>query len=230
MPGCYSCGNDVSESHAFCPHCGVDDPNPADHVCPSCNQDVGSDWVRCPLCGTGLQTNQGGLGNQVPQSAPMGGSYGRPLSAMSFMDALKTCFKDKYFDFSGRASRSEFWWCYLGISLLQVGIGVLWGISLLIAMVIDPSGDTLGPLFFICSCCVGVPILFGILIPYLGASVRRLHDVGYSGWWLLINFVPLGGIILLVWFCTDGEPHANIHGPVPTNVRVPPVTNLVYQI
>ena len=263
MPNCYSCNGDVSESHAFCPHCGVDDPNPADPVCPSCDQDVESGWVRCPHCGEGLQSGSGDTVSQpapvgtpvfnqtpVPQSVPMGapifnqtplpasqvglgqpqhvmgGEYGRPMSAMPFMGALKTCFKDKYFDFSGRASRSEFWWGYLGIILFQMSIGVVFSIALLIAM----SAGLEEEVFWICWCCVGVPICIGIVIPYLAASVRRLHDVGYSGWWMLINFVPFGGIILLVWFCTDGEPHHNLYGPVPTNIRVAPVTHLAYQI
>ena len=271
MPNCYSCDGDVSESHAFCPHCGVDDPNLTDPVCPSCDQDIESGWVRCPHCGEGLQTEQDGFADQIAQptpvvggmvtpdmtpsvgmgvpgvvapmgvatpsmvapmgagmpgvAMPMGGSYGRPLSAMPFMGALKTCFKDKYFDFSGRASRSEFWWCYLGIGLLQMGIGVLWFISMLIAMSVQMEPD----IFFMCSLCGMMPIYIGMGIPYLAASVRRLHDVGYSGWWMLIGFVPFGGIILLVWFCTDGEPHHNLYGAVPTNIRVTPTTGLIYR-
>ena len=259
MPSCYSCEGEVAETHAFCPHCGADEPIPVDPVCPSCDQDVESEWVRCPHCGESLQTEQADLVNQNVQPAPvegmvtpvmtspvgmgvpgvvapMGvgvpgmampvdGSYGRPLSAMPFMAALKTCFKDKYFDFSGRASRSEFWWNYLGIFLLQMGIGVLWFISMLIAMAVQMEPE----IFFFCSMCGMMPIYIGIFIPYLAASVRRLHDVGYSGFWMLIAFVPLGGIILLVWFCTDGEPHHNLYGPVPTNVRIAPTTGLVYR-
>ena len=260
MSGCYACGREVADTHVFCPYCGVDEPIKEDPVCPNCEMGVDEDWIRCPSCGGVLQSKQEGVGALTPQSAPMGmnmpnpgpistptfnqtpmgtqqvmmgqapyamdGAFGRPAFAMSFGAALKTCFKDKFFTFSGRASRSEFWWSYLGIILFQLGVGVVFFISLFIAMGTGIEEEV----FWIGWCCCSIPIYFGMFIPYLAASVRRLHDVGYSGWWMLITFVPLGGIILLVWFCTDGQPHANIHGPPPTNIRTPPVTHLAYQI
>jgi uncharacterized membrane protein YhaH (DUF805 family) len=58
-----------------------------------------------------------------------------------------------------------------------------------------------------------------VLIPSLAVGVRRLHDLGKSGWMLLIVLIPCVGIILLiVWAASDGEPHDNAYGPVPTNV------------
>ena len=66
-----------------------------------------------------------------------------------------------------------------------------------------------------------VSILSGIyglavLIPGLAVAVRRLHDTGRSGWWLLIGLVPLiGAIVLIVFMATDGEPGDNAYGPNP---------------
>lgn len=58
----------------------------------------------------------------------------------------------------------------------------------------------------------------GAFLPLLAVSVRRLHDLGKSGWMMLIMFIPfVGGILLLVWFVTDGEAANNAYGPVPTN-------------
>src|SRR2546430_1678715 len=56
----------------------------------------------------------------------------------------------------------------------------------------------------------------GILLPALAVGVRRLHDTGRSGWWLLFGLVPLvGGITLLVFSCTDSQPGENKYGPNP---------------
>lgn len=55
-----------------------------------------------------------------------------------------------------------------------------------------------------------------VLLPTLAVSVRRLHDTGRSGWWLLIGLIPLiGGIILLVFSCMDSDPNENQYGPNP---------------
>jgi uncharacterized membrane protein YhaH (DUF805 family) len=58
-----------------------------------------------------------------------------------------------------------------------------------------------------------------IFIPGLAVTVRRLHDVGKSGWWYLLAFIPLiGAIILLVWFCTDSQAGTNKWGANPKEI------------
>ncbi len=115
---------------------------------------------------------------------------GRPANQMPFGDAVSTCFR-KSFTISGRASRSEYWFFTL---------------SVLIAQVLMVAAD--------------LEILVLILLPaIICVSVRRLHDLGKSGWMYLIGIIPLvGAIILLVWFVGDGQPHANSYGDVPTNI------------
>lgn len=50
-------------------------------------------------------------------------------------------------------------------------------------------------------------------LPVLAVSIRRLHDIGKSGWWYLISLIPLlGMIVLIIWFTKDGETHANLYG------------------
>jgi uncharacterized membrane protein YhaH (DUF805 family) len=123
---------------------------------------------------------------------------GRSANTMQFMDAVKTCFK-KSITISGRASRSEFWFFYLSSILAAVGLGVIDGL--------------LGG--------VGISLLTLAFIPAsFTASIRRLHDIGKSGWMILLFVIPLVNFVLFImWFIVDaGQPHANQYGDVPTNM------------
>ncbi|MDE6787482.1 MAG: DUF805 domain-containing protein, partial [Muribaculaceae bacterium] len=58
-----------------------------------------------------------------------------------------------------------------------------------------------------------------LILPNLGLDVRRLHDIGKSGWWIFISLVPIvGWILLLVWDCKDSQMETNEYGPVPNIV------------
>ena len=120
---------------------------------------------------------------------------GRPASKMSFMDSTKTCVQ-KSFTIEGRASRSEYWFFYLFIIIAEIGLGVVDGVA-------------------------GTPLSLLVLALFpaiICVSIRRMHDVGKSGWLLLIGLIPLVNLILLYWFIFDGgQPHANHFGAVPTN-------------
>lgn len=91
-----------------------------------------------------------------------------------------------YANFSGRARRSEYWWWFL-FTLLWCWIPIL---NILLALV-----------FF---------------IPALAVAIRRLHDTGRSGWWILLAFIPLiGAIVLLIFYCTDSQSGENKWGANP---------------
>ena len=108
-----------------------------------------------------------------------------------FLDVLK-----KYAVFSGRARRKEYWMYTLFVTIIYIVLAV-------IGVVAKQTW---------------IPIVFyvGILLPSLGVLVRRLHDTGRSGWWVLFGLVPLaGGITLLVFTCLDGEPSDNKYGANP---------------
>lgn len=118
---------------------------------------------------------------------------------MDFQTAIRTCFQ-KYATFSGRASRPEFWWFTLFLFLCNLGLAILDGL-------IFGFGENDGQLF---------GVLFGLatFLPSLAVGARRLHDIGRSGWWLLISLIPLIGIIvLIVWWATKSDPGDNTHGP-----------------
>jgi len=153
---------------------------------------------------------------------------------MTFGDAVKYGFK-KYFDFSGRASRSELWWWtlfsfVLGFGCAMVDIAIGWGRNSL-------EGN--GPLATLS--------VVGTLFPSLAVSVRRLHDTDRSGWWLwgiflgwiffllvavlaisgeksesdvravFVGVVALGlfgvSVALIVFYCLPGSPGSNRYGP-----------------
>ena len=134
----------------------------------------------------------------------------RPQQMMGFMDALTTVFRTKYATFSGRASRSEYWWGYLGLSVTSIVLQIFWMVGTIALL-------DFGQIAALPSLIALVGAL-GLLIPSITVTVRRLHDTGKSGWMALLIFVPCIGIILwLVWMIEDGQAHDNAYGPVPTN-------------
>ena len=106
---------------------------------------------------------------------------------MSFTEAIRDAFS-KYATFSGRSSRSAYWWFYLFNILILVA-------ALLVDLALGTSGIIYG--------LVGL----GLLLPNLAVAARRLHDSGHSAWWLLIGILPLiGAIVLLVFTLQRSEP------------------------
>lgn len=105
---------------------------------------------------------------------------------MNFGQAISSCLSN-YATFSGRASRSEFWW----FSLFQC-------LALVAASMV---GDTLYAL-------VGL----GLLLPILAVSARRLHDIGKSGWWQLLMFTGIGYFMLLYWWVQPTPENVDNYG------------------
>ncbi len=111
---------------------------------------------------------------------------------VSFQDAVQTCFK-KYAKFYGRAPRSEFWWWTL-FSILMSTLATSVDIFLLEVIFdrIPQEGYQVPtPLTSI--------VAIVLLLPGLAVSVRRLHDINYSGYWLFLWFVPVIGWAVLLY-------------------------------
>lgn len=124
---------------------------------------------------------------------------------MTFSQSIRTVFS-KYATFQGRAGRPEFWWWVLFVILVS-----------LVTQFID--GFLIGPLlgFDAFDSDGGQPlsllVSLGFLLPNLAVSVRRLHDIDRSGWWLLIGLVPLIGVIVLIyWYVQPGSEGSNRFG------------------
>ncbi len=106
-----------------------------------------------------------------------------------FVEYLKT----QYTNFSGRASRPDYWYFVLCVFVISLVLGI---IDAVIGVRLFTSIFSLA-----------------VLIPSVGLGVRRLHDLGKPGWWYFMVLVPLvGGIALLVLFCMKGEDKANAYG------------------
>jgi uncharacterized membrane protein YhaH (DUF805 family) len=115
---------------------------------------------------------------------------------MGFTEAVSSAFRN-YFNFSGRAPRSEYWYYTLFLFIVAV-VAVIIDFGLLGAKDIGPANAI---------------FTLATIIPSLAMSVRRLHDIGRTGWWLLISFVPLIGIILLIyWACQPSDQGPNLYG------------------
>jgi len=106
--------------------------------------------------------------------------------------------KEKYANFEGRARRSEYWYFALVNIIISVILGVI---------------DSV----------IGISVLGGIyslavLVPSIAVGVRRMHDIGKSGWYLLVALIPIAGIIwLLVLLCKEGDTGPNEYGADPKN-------------
>ncbi len=134
----------------------------------------------------------------------------RPQQMMGFMEAITTVFRNKYATFSGRASRSEYWWGYLGLAVTGAVLQIFWLVGTIALL-------DFGQIAALPSLIALVGAL-GMLIPCIAVTVRRLHDTGKSGWMFLIILIPCIGLILwIVWMVEDGQAHDNAYGPVPTN-------------
>lgn len=108
----------------------------------------------------------------------------------------------KYAQFSGRASRAEYWYFFLANIIVSILLGIVG------RMLGLKPGDGLESLSSLYSLVV--------LVPSLAVSVRRLHDTNRSGWWLFINIIPLiGQIVLLIFYITDSQSGKNQYGPNP---------------
>ena len=117
---------------------------------------------------------------------------------MDFQTSIKTCF-NKFAVFSGRASRSEFWFFVL--------FGFLGGIITVIidVMILGYPYEENGPINLIFS--------VALIIPSIAVAARRLHDINKSGWWQLLWITIIGGILLIIWHATEGENKKNKFGP-----------------
>jgi Predicted membrane protein len=118
---------------------------------------------------------------------------------MNFSTAVSTCFS-KYATFSGRAPRAEYWW---------------WVLFGLICNVVFGIADTM--IFGLDNGALLAPVVSVILaLPGLAVTVRRLHDITRSGWWVFIVFIPLiGAIMLILWLIREGDAGENEFGPNP---------------
>ena len=173
--------------------------------CPTCGNDNEGDANFCIGCGTNLISGEASVGTELPM--------------VGFGEAISRGLRN-YFNFSGRATRAEYWWW--GLFIVPAGI---------VLAVVDTLTGTMGML-------VGMWVVqmveLAVLVPSLALGARRLHDINRTGWWqllwvgLLIHEINLTGwwqllwfvlligwIVLIVWAIKRGDKGPNKYGPGP---------------
>jgi len=119
---------------------------------------------------------------------------------MDFMSAVKTVLGN-YTNFKDRSGKGEYWWWFLAYLVGYVGLVVVGGVI--------GFAEILGGLFAL-----------ALIVPNIAVSVRRFHDIGKSGWWVLIFIIPLVGLIAMIYFFIKPSEGPNQYGEGP----IAPVT------
>lgn len=152
---CQQCGTQIEDGLAYCTQCGAKQINVKD-----------------------VQVNQQSQEYIQPNSYVSQGSTPSP-KRVSFGEAIQLFFKN-YVNFTGRSTRSEYWWAFLFnflVSLFTCWIPI-----------------------------VGQIVAAALIVPSLALSIRRLHDTGKSWVYILMGLIPLAGvIILIVQYCKDSD-------------------------
>ncbi|KQR51877.1 hypothetical protein ASF88_09720 [Leifsonia sp. Leaf336] len=140
--------------------------------------------------------------SQPASSAPLG----LPLYGASFGEALRRFFR-KYADFTGRASRSEYWWWALFAALIGIVFGILLvAVGYIGGPTTDSGGHLFGPIGWILLVAYLIWVVT-IVVPSLALVWRRLHDANLAGPFWFLGFVPVvGPIILLVFYLLPSNP------------------------
>ena len=126
---------------------------------------------------------------------------GIPANRMvSFTEAFPLYLKN-YAKFTGRSSRGAYWWLTLVFILISFGIAI---IDMFVFSSVTASLGGNGPISIIFS--------LATFIPSLAIGIRRLHDVGRSGWWTLLIFTIVGILVLLYWYVQPGQRKENAFG------------------
>jgi uncharacterized membrane protein YhaH (DUF805 family) len=172
--------------------------------CPNCDKAIFDTAVRCRHCKTKLldgnviapldkaEENQANANKRSNFRSSFELEGLTPQTPLRFNEAVRTCFQ-KYFDFSGRATRREYWFFYLFIIVFSIFIGIISGISE--SYVSGSVFSFISSLFYL-----------AVFLPSFSVSVRRLHDTNRSGWMLLIWLIPFFGLLwvgILLCFASD---------------------------
>lgn len=131
-----------------------------------------------------------------------GGALRVKDACVTFSESVRTCLR-KYAELSGRAGRSEFWWFFLFTFLVSFAAALL---DAILGLDFDSGVWESSGVFQVLTS-------LALFLPGLAVNVRRLHDIGRSGWWVLIVLVPCLGLVVMLVFClTRGDAHANKYG------------------
>ena len=152
-------------------------------ICRKCGELLDDNAKVCSACGTTQKVSGNGTSLNPTHTASDDCAHEGHVvgsTAITFLDAAKL-YVQRWLDFKGRSRRSEYWWATLGVCLVSFALSLVSaGLSSVWCVV--------------------------TLVPSTALCVRRLHDIGKSGWAYLIGLIPIvGSIILIIWFCRDSD-------------------------
>ena len=116
------------------------------------------------------------------------------------INAYKNFFKN-YAEFTGRSTRSDYWWVWLGNFILSIPFWIIYFYIVYLSTVMDSVSDSASEAtFMVLGLVVIIYAIFylAILVPTLALSVRRLRDAGFHWAFIFLRFAPMGGIALLI--------------------------------
>ena len=125
-----------------------------------------------------------------------------------FLDTIK----NRYAKFDGRATRSEYWYFILFYFILALIVTLVDVLVINPMLGLTPEQAQQGGI-------LQIILGLGLLIPTLALTIRRLHDIGKSGWWFLIVLIPIiGALVLIYFYVQDSQAGSNIYGENPKGV------------
>ena len=195
---CQHCGNPLPEGAKFCSICGQPQ---AQLTCSNCGTPVATDTTTPEA----IKTSPTQKTNPVYDWDPF---------ELNELDTLTFVLTKKYIEFQGRASRSEFFRYNLMISLCLTIIPIMMSIIKLV------TNDIMTTI--VLYILLGI-IDLALILPGLAITVRRLHDTNKSGWYFLINFIPIvGPIWFLILMLTKGDTYTNNYGERTSYIQITP--------
>lgn len=209
---CQHCGNPLPEGAKFCSICGQPQ---AQLTCSNCDTPLEPNTLFCSNCGTPVATDtttpEAIKTSPTQKTNPV---YDWDPFELNELDTLTFVLTKKYIEFQGRASRSEFFRYNLMISLCLTIIPIMMSIIKLV------TNDIMTTI--VLYILLGI-IDLALILPGLAITVRRLHDTNKSGWYFLINFIPIvGPIWFLILMLTKGDTYTNNYGERTSYIQITP--------
>lgn len=196
MKYCQNCGSEIEDKALFCAKCGfkiVDVETVATRFCSNCGSKIAAVANYCTNCGIKLIGNGTLDGVEAAHNEVYNESV-RPDPVTSFKLFLKDTFKA-----SKRLGRADYWWARLTMYLCSLTLALLW-LSCIsrIAVYSNSSVPSSAGIFFIILLIVTAIFVVWALIANITAYIRRLHDIGLSGAWVLLLLLGIGDVVLLI--------------------------------
>lgn len=200
---CRNCGAESHDRAVVCAKCGVlmgDGYN----YCPNCGFQHDPKAVLCVECGHELRPFV-----KKGEAARIMSSNIKNENVYTLPEAVQSCW-NKYANFSGRACRAEYWFWTLFQWIVMLFL------TLLLVIAVSADDEYFGIMVSVLS----VIICLILFLPSLAVLIRRLHDIGFSGWWCFMGLIPSCGSIVLLILAMCDSVNDNEYGTNPKSDKI----------